>query len=360
MKSRAILAAALLVPSVVIATQLYFAYRVEGFQVRFLPVLLVQICHWEIWALAAPLVWRLEHRWPLSRATLIRHLAFAFVVATLVLVTYYAAYHVLIRLPLISGWFTGMMRSFRSSAVMFALTFFHVELMMYTAVAAAAYASRTAGLLRARETQALKLEAELSGARLKTLRAQLQPHFLFNTLHTIGSLVMQRRNDQAVGLLAELGELLRGTLANRDRELAPLGEEIEHLRRYLRIEEARFGDRLTIDWRIAPATLSHAIPPFILQPIVENAFRHGIARMTGPASLRITSAMHGAELHVAITNDGPPLAGSFALDGGSGYGLRNVQERLDARSPAGRLEIQNVANGVAATLVMPSWEGGSS
>jgi two-component system, LytTR family, sensor kinase len=357
MKPRAALAAALVLPAVVIATQLYVAYRVEGIPVPFMAALATQLCHWEVWAFAGPWVWKLEHRWPLSRRTVLKHAVAAFVVAILVLAAYLASYHALIRLPVTSEWFVRFNRTLKGSAVFFAVSFFHVELMIYCAIVAAAYASRTSALLRARDHETLRLEAELSGARLKTLRAQLQPHFLFNTLHTVGSLVLQGRNQQAVGLIAELGELLRGTLANRDTELAPLGEEVEHLRRYLRIEEARFGDRLAVEWHIDPSTLQHPVPPFILQPIVENAFRHGIARITGPARLRITSAMRDGELRVTVENDGPALPERFDLDTAAGYGLRNVQERLRARSPAGRLEIVDAPGGVSATLVMPSWEG---
>lgn len=355
MRGRGLLALALLVPTVIIATQLYFAYRVEGMRVPFMAVFAVQFCHWEMWALAGPLVWRLEHRWPISRRTVGWHALFAIGMAILVLGGFLAAYHALIRFPMTDQWFTGLQRSLRSSIVFFTVSYFHVELMLYTAVVAAAYASRTAGILRARERDALKLEAELSGVRLKALRAQLQPHFLFNTLHTIGSLVLQRKNDQAVGLIAELGELLRETLANRDTELTPFEEELAYLRRYLRIEEARFGDRLSIEWQIDPASSACLIPPLILQPIVENAFRHGIARAPGDAVLRIASRVRNGSLEVTIDNSGPPLRGDEER-AHQGYGLKNVSERLAARRPGGTITLSNIEAGVRAVLTLPLWE----
>jgi sensor histidine kinase YesM len=154
-------------------------------------------------------------------------------------------------------------------------------------------------------------------------------------------------------MLAELGELLRATLAHRDTELTPLREEIAYLRHYLRIEEARFGDRLRVVWDVDPAAAEASIPPFILQPLIENAFRHGISRRTDDSTLRISAAADGGTLRVTIYNDGPPLPEPFSLADGGGYGLRNVTERLRTRTPAGRVELANAATGVRATLVLP-------
>jgi two-component system, LytTR family, sensor kinase len=353
----ALLAAALAVPALVIAAQLHVGYRVRGVRVPFGAALAVQLCHWELWAVAGPLAWRLAARWPVvpphRRRALLRHLAAAPAIAAGVLLGFLALYHALVRLPPLAGWFTGMDRSVAATALFFAATYFHVELLVYGGVVAVAHAVRTGALLRAREHDALRLEAELTGARLAALRTQLQPHFLFNTLHTVGSLVLQRQNERAVQMLAELGELLRATLAHRDTELTPLREEIAYLRRYLRIEEARFGDRLRVVWDVDPAAAEASIPPFILQPLIENAFRHGISRRTDDSTLRISAAADGGTLRVTIYNDGPPLPEPFSLADGGGYGLRNVTERLRTRTPAGRVELANAATGVRATLVLP-------
>jgi two-component system, LytTR family, sensor kinase len=362
----ALIAAALSAPAAVIATQLYVGYRLRGLRVPFAAVLLIQLVHWELWAIAGPVVWTLEARWPLDpggrRRALLRHAITACVVATVVLLLNLAIYHTLIRMPGISGWFSeGFDRSLAQTALFYFVAYFHVELLVYGAIVAAAYAARTTTLLRAREHDALRLEAELTGARLTALRTQLQPHFLFNTLHTIGSLVLQRKNDQAVQLLAELGELLRSTLSHRDTDLAPLAEEIAYLRRYLRIEEARFADRLRIEWHLDPAADNALVPPFILQPLVENAFRHGISRRTEDSLLSIATRVEDGSLRIAIYNEGPPLAESFSIDRATGYGLKNVAERLRTRRPAGRVDLANApAGGVRATLVLPLWEASSA
>jgi two-component system LytT family sensor kinase len=355
----AILIGALSIPAIVIGTQIYVGYRMRGIPVPFVTVVLTQLCHWEIWAVAGPLVWSLERRWPLTgarrRQSLARHLLAAPAVTIAVLSVYYAAYHAMIRLPGVSGLFTGMDRSFALTAIFFVISYLHIELMLYAAIVATAHAVRATALLQAKEHESLRLEAELSGARLRALRTQLQPHFLFNTLHMIGSSVMQRQNERAVQMIAELGELLRATLAKRDSELAPLGDEIAYLRRYLRLEEGRFGDRLRVEWEVDERALDRLVPPFILQPLIENAFRHGIAHRTDASRLRIAAGIDNGSLRIEIYNDGPPLGRPSPSDAG-GYGLKNVSERLQARRPAGSLEVVSTGTGVCATLIVPRWD----
>jgi two-component system LytT family sensor kinase len=360
----AILAAALTLPALVIATQLYVGYRLRGVPVPFGAVLVLQLCHWELWAAAGPLVWDLGRRWPVAgphrQTALLHHTAAAPLFAAAVLGLNFVAYHALVRLPMLAGWFSGLDRSLSSTAVFFLISYFHVELLVYGGIVAVSHGVRTTALLRAREHDALRLEAELTGARLTALRTQLQPHFLFNTLHTIGSLVLQRRDEDAVQLLAELSELLRTTLAHRDTDLAPLRDEMAYLRRYLRIEEARFGDRLRIEWDVDPVTDHELIPPFILQPLVENAFRHGIAHRADESTLRIATAVEDACVRITIYNDGPFLSETFALGESRGYGLRNVVERLRARHPHGQFELANASAGVRATLLLPRWDATGS
>jgi two-component system, LytTR family, sensor kinase len=187
----AILAAALTIPAIVVATQLYFGYRMRGMRFPFSGALSIQLCHWELWAIVGPFVWNLERRWPFSstdgRQALLRHAMAAPVVATVVLAFYLALYHTLIRIPTLSAWFVGLERSFTSTVTFFFITDFHIQLLLYASVVAVAHAVRATEMLRVQEHQALRLEAELTGARLTALRMQLQPHFLFNTLHTIGA-----------------------------------------------------------------------------------------------------------------------------------------------------------------------------
>ena len=286
------LAAAAMVPSVAVASQLYFGYRMRGVRMPFAAALATQLFHWELWAVAGPFVWDLERRWPIGPArrwhALLRHLAAAFVVAAAVLAAYLALYHALIRLPIPPSWFAGFDRSLAGTAVFFVTAYFHLELIVYAAIVAVAHASRATALLRAREHEALRL-----------------------------------------------------------------GEEIEYLRRYLTIEEARFADRLRIDWDINPAAMDAPVPAFILQPLVENAFRHGISRRVENSTLSIAATLEEGALRITIDNDGPPLppdvAARFAagqdepLSATGGLGLRLCREICHALGS--RLEAGITADG---------------
>jgi two-component system, LytTR family, sensor kinase len=359
LRRSAIIAAWLIIPVIVFATQVHVAYRMRGVPSRFPGWLSIQLIHWEIWAIAGPFVWQLGRRWPLSaarrRASVIRHALAAPAVATAVLAAYIALYHALIRVPALASWFVGLDRSLTSTITFFFLTDFHIQLLIYASVVAVADAVHTTEMLRAQERESLRLSAELTGARLTALRMQLQPHFLFNTLHTIGSLVLQRENERALGILAELGELLRSALAHRDIDLTPLRDEITYLRRYLKIEEARFGDRLRVEWNVDDGAEDALIPPFILQPFVENAFRHGISHRTEESLLRIAAARDDGCVRITVFNEGPPLPDDFDAGAGRGYGLKNAIERLRGRTPAGDVEIVNAPGGVRATLRVPAW-----
>ncbi|HEX5061406.1 MAG TPA: histidine kinase, partial [Kofleriaceae bacterium] len=158
-----------------------------------------------------------------------------------------------------------------------------------------------------RSRQLLQLRIELSKAQLTALRMQLNPHFLFNTLHTIGALVRDGSSIGAVEMIEKLGDVLRRVLrADGDLE-APLREEIELLRAYLEIEQVRFGDRLQVAWRLDPLSESLPVPPLILQPLVENALRHGLSRRARPGSLMISSRIQDERLELVVTDDGEGL-----------------------------------------------------
>ena len=352
----ALIMGVLTVPALIYAAQILWIYRFEGIRVPLRLAVTLQLCHWYLWAGAGPLVWALTLRWPLvgpgRAANIARHAGAAVAVSVLVIGVYVLIYQGLLRVTSISTLFGGRVRGVAESFQFFFTTFFFLELLVYAGVAAVAQAAASTRTLRARETEALRLSSELSTARLETLRSQLQPHFLFNTLHTIGSLVLQQKNDRAVRMLAELGDLLRETLDRRHADLIPLRDEIAHLRRYVRIEEERFGDRLDVTWSVAPDAEDALVPSFILQPIVENAFRHGISNRTDAARLDVRARVDASTLVVEVYNDGPPLPGGWSAETAAGFGLRNVRERLAAR-PGTSFDIANTGDGVRATLVLP-------
>jgi two-component system LytT family sensor kinase len=179
---------------------------------------------------------------------------------------------------------------------------------------------------REREVQAARLEQELGRARLERLEAQLQPHFLFNTLNVISSL-MYHDPARADRMLGRLSDLLRLTFQRSPEPEVALAEELEWLGWYLQIMQLRFGDRLTLRQDIAPDTLGLAVPRLLLQPLVENALKHGAARRAGPATVLISARQTGDRLLLSVEDDGPGVDDP-ATAIGSGVGLSNTAERL--------------------------------
>ncbi len=209
--------------------------------------------------------------------------------------------------------------------------------------------------LRQREVAAAELRASLNEARLHALRAQLHPHFLFNALNTVSMQVRQGLNDQAVGMLSELGDLLRHLLRGPDAHEAPLREELEFTRRYLEIERVRFGERLRVSVEVARDAGDVLVPSLVLQPLVENAVRHGVSRRAGPGRIDIRARRDGERLRLEVRDDGAGLPAGWSLDAHAGIGLRNTRDRLARLYGGGAaLEVRAApGRGVVASLSLP-------
>ena len=159
-------------------------------------------------------------------------------------------------------------------------------------------------------------------ARLDALRYQVEPHFLFNSLNSIRAV----SSDASREMITELSEFFRSTLVNRDADRVTLGEELRCARHYLAMQQLRHGDALRIDYRIDDAALGMAVPFFVLQPLVENAVRHGFEQSRGDFTLRLSAHLSGERLHVEVANTGRWRTASTA--GGTGVGMENVRRRL--------------------------------
>ena len=194
---------------------------------------------------------------------------------------------------------------------------------------------------------------ELLAARLRALRAQLQPHFLFNTLHAIG-VTAARDGPTAARMTTLLGDLLRHSLRERDGDLVSLAEERELLQPYLALQELRFADRLRIEVDLEPELLGAAVPDLVLQPLVENALRHGIEQRPGPGSVRVRARREGETLVVEVEDDGVGPGASDARDG-TGTGLASTRARLQALygERASLTLRENGLGGARATLRLP-------
>jgi len=175
--------------------------------------------------------------------------------------------------------------------------------------------------------QSLELKQQLAAAKLQALQNQLQPHFLFNTLNAITTLVRTGRQKEADAMLTHLNIILKATLARSTPEKIPLSQELQTVDNYLAIEQTRFADRLRVEIRVDPGALDGLVPCFLLQPIVENAIKHGIAHRERDGVIRTSVTKSGSQLRLQVTDNGPGLNGHSAS--GHGIGLKNTRERLD-------------------------------
>ena len=236
----------------------------------------------------------------------------------------------------------------------------HIGIAIYWVVFAANHARHYYHRLAERELRASRLEALLSAAQLSALRMQLDPHFLFNTLNSIGVL-MHRDVDAAGRMLAQLSEFLRGTLQHGGATEVPLGTEIDFVRAYLEIERVRFGQRLTTTITVDPGLERCAVPHLILQPLVENALRHGIAKRSAPGVVHVEARAVGADVQLVVRDNGRGLRGSGDSHG-FGVGLANVVKRLEhTYGEAQRFELRALeAGGVEAIVTIPRRDVGAS
>jgi len=230
------------------------------------------------------------------------------------------------------------------------------DLLVYGAVVGTCYAIDYYRKFREREYIATQLEAQLVQAQLDSLRMQLHPHFLFNTLNGIVGLVRDNKNEAAVNMLVGLSDLLRHALQHSDRQEVALRDELGFIKIYLNIQQMRFSDRLQIDFDVEPATTRLMVPNLILQPLVENALRHGIGQRTDAGSIQIKAIRQGETLVLTVSDNGGGLPGHWQLKTSSGIGLANTAARLQQLYGENhRFNIHNRdESGVEVEIVVPA------
>jgi signal transduction histidine kinase len=214
-------------------------------------------------------------------------------------------------------------------------------------------ASERAWRLKLRESQ---LESDLSRAQLDALRLEIEPHFLFNTLNSVAALIRLHDNGAALAMLLRLSELMRSTLDRTAGQYASLGQEVAHVARYVDLQRARFNDRLSVVYAVDSACDPLPVPAFLLQPIVENALRHGLSPNERPGRIEIGARLDGASLRLWVRDDGSGLPSAFDLQRDAGTGLRNITARLERiYGPHARLTLRtNETGGTTAEVLMPS------
>ena len=204
---------------------------------------------------------------------------------------------------------------------------FYIGLIIALLISIAVHALLYYRNFRASESQQAAMRTQLAQAQLKALKMQLHPHFLFNTLHSISSLVLDDP-PKANSMIARLGDFLRLTLDHSDQQLVTLQEDMDFVRCYLEIEQVRFGDRLKVKYQVEPGTSSVRVPHLILQPLVENAIQHAIAPRTERGTITISARQTDGFLELEVRDTGAGLAAPTALSNGHGLGLTNVRARL--------------------------------
>jgi two-component system, LytTR family, sensor kinase len=306
-----------------------------------------------IWLALTPFILHLANRFPFERGrwlkTLLVHLGASALFALLHLATY-------VRVALLFE--SGPQTFFEGFKAIF-VTNFHIDLITYWVVIGLNAALDYYGKYRERELRAMQLETRLAQAELDALRMQLHPHFLFNTLNSI-SVLMAEDVRSARRMLTRLSDLLRKSLENKGAHEVSLKDELEFLESYLEIEQTRFQDRLTVHMEVDPATLDARVPNLILQPLVENAIRHGIAPRASQGFVEIRAQRENGMVKLQVSDNGNGLQRSAQEDSlMKGIGLSNTQARLEQLYGAEhRFELSNgESGGLTVTIAIPFRNG---
>ena len=317
-----LVSAAWIGPAILGAIQVVAEHRIWGNEgpVNIGQVLFVSI-DWLLYAVLTPGVFLLSHRYPLARPRLARHAAMHLGVSLLFCVLW-AALGTVLRVFLDPSALQGGAALHFASWLFITLPF---GVAVYLAVVGIEHAVRYFAEARERETQVARLSEQLTGARLAALQAQLNPHFLFNSLNTIAVLVRDGSTVAATRVIDQLSEVLRRTLSDTGTNEVSLGDELELVTQYLAVEQARFSDRLRPVIDADPSLLAAAVPRFAIQHLVENAVRHGIARRSDAGRIVVSARRDGEILEVSVTDDGPGISQAAWPPG---HGLANTRERL--------------------------------
>jgi hypothetical protein len=333
------------------AGETVFPMRAQGMHHDWVRLFLTIVVSWLPWALATPWVIHLTRRYPAFQAPATRTLSIhvgALAAIGLVAAAWEAALNILLDPwsqtkpmdPFITLWLSKFSYGLLSSVI------------VYGFIAALTMVVDSRERMARQLTETARLNEQLSSARLGALRQQMEPHFMFNTLNAIAGLVRDNRNDAAVGMIVGLSDFLRRAADNSNRPLVELSEEVEYLKRYLEIQQVRFADRLQVQLDFSPNLLRASVPNLILQPLVENAIKHGIAKRAKGGTIRVTGARVNDQLRLAVYNDGPNLPAGWDATC-AGIGLSNLRARLNILFGSGfELDLRNLSAGGVEVLVL--------
>lgn len=334
--------------ALLVTTQLHLRTE-RGARIPWLSLAGFELAYWYVWAFLTPWVFWLSRRIPVERERFVSKLVIHGVLGTVISLAMIAYFAWLVTV-------FEKQRSFEQNFQLYLGRGFHYDVLIYWALVGIGSALSYHRMFREKATQAARLElrstrleASLIEARWQALRVQIQPHFLFNCLHAVAAL-MESNVSAAREMLARLGELLRMTLECPER--VTLREEMELVDCYLDLEQTRLQDRLVVERQIEAEAWNQALPSLILQPLIENAIRHGVSQRSADGSLRIVAKVDGDRMSIDVIDNGPGLA--VAPGPPDGIGLANVRARLRLWGEGADLHLRNRAEGgCRATLRFP-------
>jgi two-component system LytT family sensor kinase len=284
-----------------------------------------ELASWLPWALVTPLLIGLARRYEIIRSPTVKtaavHLA-CFAIISTVAETWFAVLQVLFN-PWDYPLQPTFMDAWRSSFLFQVLTY----LIVYVLILTVTYVMDARERMARQMIETARLSEELSISQLAALRQQLEPHFMFNTLHSITGLVRDHKNDAAVSMIVGLSEFLRRALADSHRSQVTLEEEVEYLQRYLEIQKLRFGERLQVSVAIPAELLRAQVPNLLLQPLVENAIKHGISKRAAGGAVHISGTRQDGNVRLTVYNDGPDSPADWHTTR-TGVGINNLRTRL--------------------------------
>lgn len=318
---------------------------------------------WLVYGIVAPFIFAVCNRWPVVRPVVRQrvtlHAGFAVLTAVIWAVSgklIQLGLNYLFRRDELQKSLAEMGDAVWRNATMDIVGWIFVTLpfgvIVYTCVAVLAHAFRYSSGMKEREVQLARVSEQLASARFAALEAQLNPHFLFNTLNTIAVRARDGDGPGTVKMVEQLSDLLRRTLTRHRSSEVTLDEELDLVQEYVAIEEARFPDRLTVGIHVDRAFRQAAVPGFALQHLVENAIRHGIARRPGAGTVQVNARRDGNTLELSVVDDGAGIPASPEMPG---HGIENTRERLRALygGKASLTVAPNAAGGTTATLRVP-------
>lgn len=334
------------------ATQTVFVMRAEGMHHYWVRLFIMQVVQWLPWAFATPFVLRLGRHYPPVQLRPLSVWGRHFTACIAIGVVYALETAALKKLMNPYADVPGPGPFLR----IFSATFYNgllATLILYTTILLVSYLLDSRERLAHQQAETARLNEQLVKAQLSALRRQIEPHFLYNTLNAISGLVREKRNDDAVRMIVELSDYMRRVLDDSNLQQVPLREELEFTQKYLAIQKVRFVDRLQCTVDVPAELLPAQVPTLILQPIVENAIKHGISKRAQGGAIRIKASRSNGSLTLSVYNDGPGLPSDGAIQ--SGIGVANMRTRLQSLyGNAFDLDMQNQdPGGVEVSISVP-------